>query len=163
MGLFKSTLALLCSTFVAGSAYACSDDRDPTQPVIFLSSTLDLCAELVHSVDELVNDLLYATKLKQKTADTHLDYWSEWVLKNVDDPMFTQKVDQSYFGVGVYRPYDLTLNDSELSYEELLKTYGVQLSLGIGAKNKNEPRVRLDYQWHLQHEDVMHVQIEVPF
>ncbi|GAD79808.1 hypothetical protein [Vibrio ezurae] len=155
----NTTVALVCGTFMAGASEACVFDRDPTRTVVLVNSTLELCDDIITTVDELVDDLLVTTHLKEES--TTLDYWSNWMLKNVDDPILTQRVEESFFGLGVFRPYEMTSNDDELSYEEWIKTYGVQLSVGIGEKDK--PRVRLDYQWHDQFEDVFHVQFEVPF
>ena len=110
-----------------------------------VETTLVLCENLVESVDHLVDSFLVATHIKQEKESTDLDYWSDWMLKNVDDPILTQHVSEGYFGLGFYRPEEMTLHDDELSYEEMIKTYGVLLSVGIGKKRKNEPRVRLDY------------------
>ncbi|GAM55259.1 hypothetical protein JCM19231_5091 [Vibrio ishigakensis] len=151
-----------CALFSAGAS-ACIEDRDPTESLVMVETTLELCEDLVNSVDHLVDRFLVATHIKQENERTDLDYWSNWMLKNVDDPILTQHVSEGYFGLGFYRPEEMTLNDDELTYEEMIKTYGVLLSVGIGEKRKNEPRVRLDYQWHERHEDVFHVQVEVPF
>lgn len=85
------------------------------------------------------------------------------MLKSVEDPILTQHVKQGYFGLGFYRPHEFEGNDSDLSYEEWIRTHGVLLSVGIGTKKKNEPRLRLDYQWHDEFEDVVHIQVELPF
>ncbi|WP_367869568.1 hypothetical protein [Vibrio sp. B1Z05] len=155
----NATVALVCGTFMAGAPEACVFDRDPTRTIVLVNSTLELCEEIIDTVDEIVDDLLVTTHLKDEP--TTLDYWSNWMLKNVDDPLLTQRVEESFFGLGVYRPEEMTTNDADLSYEEIIKTYGVQLSVGIGEKDK--PRVRVDYQWHEHFEDVVHVQLEVPF
>ncbi|MEZ9864043.1 hypothetical protein AB4353_12765 [Vibrio breoganii] len=154
-----TTLALVCGTFMAGTSEACVSDRDPTRSIVLVDSTLTLCENLIETVDELVDDLLVSTNIKEEPST--LGYWSDWMMDNVDDPLLTQQVDQSFFGLGVFRPHEMTTNDDELSYEEWIKTHGVQLSVGIGEKD--QPRVRLDYQWHERHEDVFHVQVEVPF
>ncbi|OBT07925.1 hypothetical protein A9264_05500 [Vibrio sp. UCD-FRSSP16_10] len=145
---------------MAGGAEACVSDRDPSRSVIFVESTLELCEDLLDTVDELVDELLISAHIKEESTTT-LGYWSDWMLKNVDDPLLTQRVEDSFFGVGLFRPYEMTSNDDELSYEDWVKTHGVQFSVGIGEKD--QPRVRLDYQWHERFEDVFHVQFEVPF
>ncbi|WP_261875235.1 hypothetical protein [Vibrio rarus] len=146
---------------MAASSEACVVDRDPSRSIVLIESTLELCEEFIETVDELVDDLLVSTHLKEQS--TTVGYWSEWMLQNVDEPLLTQRVDEGFFGLGIYRPYEMTDNDPDLSYEDWIKTHGLQLSVGIGEKKKNEPRVRLDYQWHERHEDVIHVQVEVPF
>lgn len=156
-------LGLIACTVIALSVNACNLDRDPTKSLVVADKSLNLCDELVNTVDELVDRFVAATRVRDAEQAGTSDYWSDWILKNVDDPLLTQRIEDGFLGFGVFRPYEMTLNDDELSYEEWIKTHGIQLSLGIGDKNGDEPRVRLDYQWHDRHEDLVHVQVEVPF
>ncbi|MFS1506359.1 hypothetical protein BCU13_023770 [Vibrio lentus] len=84
---------------MAGTSEACVSDRDPTRSIVLVDSTLTLCENLIETVDELVDDLLVSTNIKEEPSTLGYCPLDD---DNVGDPLLTQQVDQSFFGLGYF-------------------------------------------------------------
>jgi hypothetical protein len=162
-GLFSKLTGILTLSLMASPASACL--KTSQESIVFLEPTQDsLCYEITNSVESLVNNLLSMIEPVDIFA-TNNDYWSTWALQNEEDPMsiYTQQVSSHFIGFSVWQPIAYAEESSEMSYDEWIKSHGLQLSVGLGETKGKEPRMRIDYQWHDEHEDIMQFQVEVPF
>lgn len=92
-------------------------------------------------------------------------YWEEWAFRTQDDPILTERLENSFWGLAVWKPEKYqgkTLTEAE-SYEDWLKLHGLQLSLGFGEKSGTAPRFRLDWRWHDSSDTDVLLQLELPF
>ncbi len=87
-------------------------------------------------------------------------YWDNWGLQSQDNPVFTEHLDTSYFGLGVWMPNDV--DRDSMSTEEWLLNHRLQLSVGLGD-GSTEPRLRLDYRWRTETQGDIMLQLELPF
>ena len=91
-------------------------------------------------------------------------YWEQWAIKQQDNPIISHRFDDSVLGFGVWKPEDQNRNQesSEETYSEWIMGHGLQLSIGLGSQERNEPRFRIDYQWHEKLNDSVSFQVEIP-
>lgn len=92
-------------------------------------------------------------------------YWEEWAFRTQDDPILTERLENSFWGLAVWKPEKFerqTLTEAE-SYEDWLKLHGLQLSLGFGEKSGTTPRFRVDWRWHDSSDTDVLIQLELPF
>ncbi|MBL4829967.1 MAG: hypothetical protein JKY55_08810 [Aliivibrio sp.] len=111
--------------------------------------------------DKLINLDFDEMESKGKVPD---GYWEQWAIKQQDNPIISRRFEDSVLGFGVWRPEEQNLNQasSEETYSEWIMGHGLQLSVGIGSQERNEPRFRIDYQWHDKLNDSVSFQIEIP-
>ncbi|WP_117235117.1 hypothetical protein [Vibrio maerlii] len=152
------TLSMLAMSQQVNAACELSFDRS-----VMLQDEAEssLCLDIVDGLTSFTDNLLSVGGLLDEDVEQD-NYWSDWVLSNNEDPFITQQVSQSYFGLGVWIPEELD-QDKNLTTEEWLLSHGLQLSVGLGDKNSDTPRVRLDYRWHETHDGDLMMQVEVPF
>lgn len=135
------------------------------EPIVLLETSQDSsCYEITNSVEALVNNLLSMVE-PVDFFTTKNDYWSTWALQNEEDPtsIYTQQLSSHFIGFSVWQPLAYADEASEMSYDDWIKSHGLQLSVGLGETKGKEPRMRIDYQWHDDYEDIMQFQVEVPF
>ena len=154
-------LLLFSSVTKACDLYSNSFLEEGTSSSVMFQAS-GICFSMLDGID-YASAQLSALGLTDDNKSTNSLYWSDWVLKTDDDPIFTQKLATSYIGFGVWMPQELHEEKSKMSTEEWLMSHGIQISFGFGEKKVGEPRMRIDYRWHEDYDlDVM-MQIEVPF
>jgi hypothetical protein len=156
----KSTVLTL-AILGAAPAHACweSDAR----PVVLVDEAFTLCEDIATSIDALVTKLLDTNNQNGSPINPlSSDYWDEWAMTTTHEtPILTQNIQGNAIGLGFWLPQELADQD-DLDYMEWIENQGVLLSIGLGDKSSNEPRMRFDYQWHDKFEDTFHVQLEFP-
>jgi thymidylate synthase len=156
----KSTI-LVMAMLGATPAHACweSDSR----PVVLVENAFTLCEDIASSIDTLVTKLLDTSSQNDNSINPlGSDYWDEWAMTSTPEtPILTQSIQQHAIGLGFWLPQELADQD-DLDYVDWIQNQGVLLSIGLGDKSSDEPRMRFDYQWHDEYEDTFHVQLEFP-
>ncbi len=156
--------AILVVSLLTASQYAsaaCNNEYDDRSVMLQDNDEFSLCLDIIEGINSFTDSILSVGGLIKDEPAAN-DYWSDWVLKNDADPLITQQVSQSYFGVGVWIPEELD-EDNSLTTEQWLMSHGLQLSVGLGNKSPDTPRVRFDYRWHETHDGDVMMQVEVPF
>ncbi len=144
----------------ASSTFACWEGEQ--ESVVLVEKAFSLCEDITNSVDHLVSQLVDATNSITAPNPLSTQYWDEWAMNaSQHDPFLTQDIQGNAIGLGLWLPQELA-DDEEMSYMDYIENQGVLLSLGLGAKSSNEPRMRIDYKWHDEYEDTVHVQLEFP-
>lgn len=159
----KRSYNLLCMLgFFTIPAFACSSFQSPTSIMMVEKEQDSVCASIAHSFDAFTSSLTSVTDFIIDPVSND-DYWEEWTLKSGSDPLLYSSVESNHFGIGVWMPEEYDSQFDDMTYSEKLEATGLKFSLGLGERDDNEPRMRIDYRWHnLQPGDVM-LQVEVPF
>ncbi|MBD1558768.1 hypothetical protein HC752_17695 [Vibrio sp. S9_S30] len=148
--------------FFTVPAFACTPFQTPTSIMMVKKERDSVCASIVRSFDVLTSSL---TSVREFIIDPVSDdnYWKEWTLKSGSDPLLYSSVESNYFGVGFWMPDEYESQFDDMTYSEKLQAAGLKFSLGLGERNDNEPRIRIDYRWHNQQPGDVTLQLEVPF
>lgn len=159
--MFFKTTCIAVALLSASNAYACWEGR--AQSVMLVENAFTLCEDITTSIDHLVNKLLESKSTDSNVANPLIsDYWDEWAIASTPEaPLLTQNIQGNAIGLGLWLPQEIADND-DLDYLQWIENQGVMLSIGLGNKKSNEPRMRIDYQWHDKFEDSVHVQVEFP-
>ncbi len=138
-------------------------DANRPDSVLF-HSPQGVCFSLVDGLDYNPNKAQKADALLDEGEDTSSKgYWSDWILNTESNPVITQTLASSYFGIGVWMPSDLESNFDFDHAEDWIRNHGLQFSLGFGDRRPGEPRMRIDYRWHEIYDGDVMMQIELPF
>ncbi len=131
---------------------------------VLFHSTQGLCFSLVDGLDYNPNKQKELNGLLEDDDSKSSDgYWSDWILNSESNPVLTQTLASSYFGIGVWTPSDLESNFDFDHAEDWIRNHGLQFSLGFGDKKPGEPSMRIDYRWHEIYDGDVMMQIELPF
>lgn len=134
----------------------------PNESVMFHSPD-SLCFSLIAGIDYNVEKGEAHYDLSRQESESDPDYWSDWVLKTETNPLITQSLSTSHFGIGIWVPHELETQLDYMETEAWILSHGLQFSLGIGERNSGQPRMRLDYRWHETYDGDVMMQIELPF
>ncbi|USD68076.1 hypothetical protein [Vibrio sp. SCSIO 43136] len=158
-----ASIALVLSLLWMAKALACNPFEQPSSVVLLEKAEQSFCHKVVEELDNLKEGLFSISSSVAKNSLNN-DYWKQWSINESSDPLLTQQLDsKNYFGLGVWMPSQFDEEIEGMSYQEYLQAHGVQFSLGLGEQNGNEPRMRIDYQWHKDFDPNFSVQLEVPF
>ncbi|MGD8110687.1 hypothetical protein [Vibrio sp. TRT 17S01] len=150
--------------FVSLPSFSCElyQVNGERESVMFHSSN-GVCFSLLEGVEYTVDKIDSITEIANEQPKPETSYWSDWVLKTETDPLITQSLAHSYFGIGVWMPSQLEERFSSMTTQEWIMNHGLQFSLGFGERRIGEPRLRLDYRWHDKLDGDMMMQVELPF
>ncbi len=142
------------------NAFSPSEDNcisDTSSLVLLTQEQLSLCqsSESVTDNDDLLVELTPA-------AQTVPSYWEHWQADR-DNPLLSQNLATSHFGVGVWLPQEYAEMEDQMTTEEWIRKHGLQLSVGFGEQSDDAPRMRFDYRWHQTSEADIMMQVELPF
>lgn len=144
--------------FCSSSSLACDLFEQSAANESLLLRSDDACFAFATEQLEAVSDFFH----QEEKAD-YSKYWSEWILGDGNSPIVSQHIATNYVGIGVWVPSELEDQLSDMDAQQWLMSHGLQLSLGFGDKKSGEPRMRLDYRWHDEHEADLMMQVELPF
>lgn len=136
--------------------------NDDADSVLFHSSQ-GVCFSLVDGMEYNPDKQRELNNLLDDDEQGGDGYWSDWILNSETNPVLTQTLASSYFGIGVWMPSELEANFELDNAEAWIRNHGLQFSLGIGDKKRGEPRMRIDYRWHEVYEGDVMMQVELPF
>ncbi len=157
--LFISIRAVACEFYQPENTDIAAGQSDS----VLFHSTQGVCFSLVDGLDYNPNKQIELNKLLEDDNESSEGYWSDWILNSESNPVLTQTLASSYFGIGVWMPSDLESNFDFDHAEDWIRNHGLQFSLGFGDKKPGEPRMRIDYRWHEIYDGDVMMQIELPF
>ena len=163
----KATWSCLALIVVVTSplTYAFCENNSNKSVVLKATEDESFCSIITKPINYISNQVVTLGGLiEQKDPISSLQdsYWDEWLLNQESEPLLTGNIEKSYVGIGLWVPDEIARHKDEMSMQEWLMAQGLHLGVGFGEKGK-EPRLRLDYRWHQDHQGDMMMQVEVPF